>query len=312
MSRTGVAFSFNGTAATIGFTSVTGNNSVELVVDGGAPTVISNVDGNNISVTKLTQGTHTVVLHKRSEALFGSLFVGDVTTDGTLVTGPEPTHQIEIIGDSISVGYGLDGTNPCTNTAAVEDNPKTYGALAADKLGADYSIVAWSGKGLIRNYPTGGVDTSPIMPQLYTRYGADDADNSYTFPATWSPAAIVVNLGTNDFAYSGSRDPIDASAFTTAMVKFVRTGIQAHYPKAHVFLMGSPMLSDPYPSAADAQKTTETDALKNATAQLGANAHFVDWPTQGSDVGCDYHPNAATHAAQGDVLAKAIAAAIGW
>lgn len=318
---TGVAFAFTGTSATIGLVSVSGNNSVELVVDGGAPTVISNVAGTGISTpANLSQGTHTVVLHKRSEALFGSIFLGDVTTDGTLAAAAAPTRQVEIVGDSITVGYGLDGTNPCTNTAAVEDNPKTYGAIAASALGADYSIVAWSGKGLIRNYPTGSTDTSSLMPQLYTRYSANDADNSYPFPAAWSPDAVVVNLGTNDFSYiatnaSGqpytARDPIGASAYTDVTVQFVQT-IQAHYPNAHVFLLSSPMLSDSYPTAADAQKTTQADALKNATMQLGAKAHFVDWPTQGSNVGCDYHPNAATHAAQGDVLAKAIAAVLGW
>jgi hypothetical protein len=38
----------------------------------------------------------------------------------------------------------------------------------------------------------------------------------------------------------------------------------------------------------------------------------VDWPTQESDVGCDYHPNTATHAAEGAVLAIAICLALGW
>ncbi|CAK7218476.1 hypothetical protein SEUCBS140593_003557 [Sporothrix eucalyptigena] len=318
---TGVAFTFTGTTATIGLASVTGTNSVELIVDGGAPTVISNVAGTSISLpAPLAQGNHTVVLRKRSEALFGSIFVGNVTTDGSLSVNTAPTRQIEIIGDSITVGYGLDGTNPCTNTAAIEDNPKTYGAVAADALGADYNVVAWSGKGVIRNYVTTDVDTSPIMPQLFTRYGANDADNSYSFPADWAPQAIVVNLGTNDFSYMATnasgrsyaaRPPIQASAYVNATVQFVHT-VQMHYPTAHVFLLGSPMLSDNYPTAADAQKTTQTEALKSATLQLGATAHFVDWPTQGSSVGCDYHPNAATHAAQGDVLAKAIAAVLKW
>ena len=113
--------------------------------------------------------------------------VGDVTTDGTLGVNAAPVRKIEVIGDSISVGYGLDGTNPCTNTAALEDNPKTYAALAANALGADYRIVAWSGEGLVRNIAT---DTRPLMPELYTRYGANDVDNSYTFPADWTPDAV--------------------------------------------------------------------------------------------------------------------------
>lgn len=200
---TGVAFDFTGTSATIGLTSVSGDNSIDLTIDGGAPTVISNLAGTTISTpTGLTQGNHTVVLRKRSEPLFGSVFIGNITTDGTINTvNAAPMRQVEIIGDSITVGYGLDGTYPCTNTAALEDNPLTYGALAAEALGADYSVIAWSGKGLTRNIATGEPDTSPLMPELYTRYGANDADGSYTFPVAWTPQAVVINLGTNDFSY---------------------------------------------------------------------------------------------------------------
>nr|4XVH_A Chain A, Carbohydrate esterase family 2 (CE2) [Chaetomium] len=310
---TGVSFAFTGTSATIGIASVSGTNSVDLVIDGGEPIVISDFAGTGISTPAgLRKGKHTVVLRRRSEPAYGSIFLGNITTDGHFVpTAPAPKRQIDIIGDSITVGYGLDGTFPCTNTAALEDNPKTYGVLAANALGADYSVVAWSGKGLIRNFASGSPDTSPLMPQLYTRYGANDADGSYPFPRSWSPDAVVINLGTNDFGYLGVRDPIDVAAYTDAMVKFVQD-IQKHYPRAHFFLLNSPMLSDTWPTAADAQKTTQTNAIKNAVSRLGAKAHFVDWPTQGSDVGCDYHPNAATHAAEGEVLAKAIAAALGW
>lgn len=306
---TGVSFTFTGSSASIELTSVTGTNSVDLIVDGGEPIVISNVEGTSISTpTGLSDGTHVVVLRKRSESLYGTIVIGDVTTDGTIGEDVAPTRRIEIIGDSISVGYGLDGTNPCTNSAAVENNPKTYGALAAEELGADYSVVAWSGKGLTRNI---GDDDAIIMPILYTRYGANDADDSYTFPADSAPDAIVINLGTNDFNYLNTRDPIDATAFTAGMVGFVQS-IQTHYPDANYFLMTSPMLSDGYPTTEDAQHTTLSNAVKAAITELGGKVQLVDWPTQGSDVGCDYHPNAATNAAEATVLAAAIKAALEW
>lgn len=318
---TGLSFIFTGTSAVIEFEEVSGTNSVDLIIDGGEPTVISNVDETSISTPDgLAQGSHTVELRKRSEALYGTLFVGNVTTDGTSSVESVPTRKIEFIGDSITVGYGLDGTYPCTNTAALEDNPKTYAALAANALGADYSVVAWSGIGLTRNYVSTTVDTNPVMPERYTRYGADDADNSYTFPSEWTPAAVVINLGTNDFSYvaydaSGqaydARDPLNATTYTDAMVSFVQS-IQTHYTDAHFFLMTSPMLSDYFPTTEDAQHTTMSNALQDAISQIGANAHLVDWPTQGSDVSCDYHPNAATHAAEATVLASAISSALGW
>ena len=145
------------------------------------------------------------------------------------------------------------------------------------------------------------------MPELYTRYGANDADNSYPFSATTAPDAVVINLGTNDWSDNG-RDPIVISTFTAAMVKFVQS-IQTHYPNARFFLMTSPMI---YDSGTDAQHTAESNAIKAAVTQLGANVQLVDWPQQGSAFGCDYHPNAATHAAEGSVLAAAIKTALRW
>lgn len=309
---TGVSFTFTGTSATISLGAVSGTSSFSLRIDGGEPTIISNVAGKSISTSGLSQGKHTVVLRKRSETYFGTVTISNITTDGTIGADEVPSRRIEIVGDSITVGYGLDGTNPCTDTAIIQNNPKTYGALAADALGADYSVVAWSGKGLTRNYASGSPDTSPIMPQLYTRYGANDADNSYTFPAAATPNAIVINLGTNDFSYLNVRQPLNATTYTNAMVKFVRN-IQTHYPNAEFFLLTSPMLSDNYPSTDDAQKSTQTNALKSTITQLNSTKiHLVDWPTQGSDVGCDYHPNAATHAAGAKLLAAAISAALKW
>lgn len=307
---TGVSFTFTGSSATIHVSSVTGTNSADLIIDGGAPIDISSVTGDISTPAGLASGTHTVQLRKRSEAIFGSIFISGVTTDGTLGVDKAPTRQIEVIGDSITVGYGLDGTNPCTNNAAVEDNPKTYAALAANGLGADYNVIAWSGKGVIRNLGE-TTQTSPLVPELWTRYGANDADNSYTFPSSWMPQAVVINLGTNDFSYLGTRSPIDPKAYQAGIVNFVKT-IQTHYPKAQFFLLSSPMLSDYYPTTADAQHTTEVNALKAAVGQIGPNAHFVDWPTQGSDVACDYHPNAATQAAEGKVLEAAISSVLGW
>jgi lysophospholipase L1-like esterase len=249
------------------------------------------------------------------------MVLGDITTDGHLLAAPAASkRQIDIIGDSISVGYGLDGIFPCSDSAAVQNNLKTYGPVAAAALDADYHIMAWSGKGLIRNIAGDSAPNSPIVPQLYTRYGALDADGSYPFPKAWSPKAVVIALGTNDFNYQmwdstgqayEARDPVDAAAFSDGMVAFVES-IRTHYPDAHFFLVTSPMLNDGYPSAEQAQKTTQTKALSDAVARLGETAHLIDWPSQGSEVGCDYHPTAATNKVAADLLVEAIGAALGW
>jgi lysophospholipase L1-like esterase len=310
---TGVSFTFTGSSASIGIEAISGSNSAQLTIDGVA-TVIPDVNGTSIKTPAgLRHGEHTVELRKRSETVYGTITIGNVTTDGTFGPDIYSSRKIQVIGDSISVGYGLDGVNPCVNTAAVENNPKTYAALAADALNADYDIIAWSGIGLTRNYVSSTPDPSDIMPQRWTRYGALDPLNSYTFPANATPDAVVINLGTNDFSYqAGVRDPIVPSEYTAAMVSFVKT-IKTHYPDAAYFLLTSPMLGDGYP-AGQAQKTTQKNALTAAIAQLqnSTKISLVDIPAQGSDVGCDYHPNAATHAAMAEILAKALAGELGW
>lgn len=316
---TGVDFSFTGTSASIGIAKVNGDNTFDLIVDGGAPKLISQF-GSAITTANLTKGEHTVVLRRRSETALGTVTLGSITADGPLRAAPAPKRQIEIVGDSITVGYGLDGVLPCVNNAIVTDNPKTYGVLAAEALKADYHVIAWSGKGIIRNYLSETPTTSPIMPELYTRWGANDVSGNYPFPKDWNPSAIVINLGTNDFGYLSSypngtlypvRPALTQAEYTAALVNFVKQ-IQKNYAKADFFLMSSPMIGDSYPPG-DNTKTTQVNGLKDAVTQLGGEkVHFVDWPTQGSDVGCDYHPNAATHAAEGKVLAEAIGKVLRW
>ena len=291
---------------------MSGTSSVALFIDDEEPIIIPNLEGTSISTPTLSQGTHTVELRKRSEANFGTFRVVNVTTDGTLLPSTAPKRKIEIIGDSISVGYGLDGVAPCTNSAALENNPKTYGALAANAVGADYSVVAWSGKGLIRNYASTPPDTSPTMPAIYTRYGANDADGSFTFPQSWIPDAVLINLGTNDFSYLGVRDPVDPADLTVSLTALMEK-ISRHYPAAKLFLVSSPLLNDDYPTAEDAQKTTQLKVYQDAAEKLtNVTVRVVDWPAQGSDAGCDYHPNAATQAKGAALLEQALRDEMGW
>ncbi|KAI7015189.1 hypothetical protein KC355_g4402 [Hortaea werneckii] len=324
---TGVEFAFVGSSADIPLADVTGTNSIDLTIDDDEPMVIDNVTGPFISTpTTLSHGYHTVQLRKKSEALFGSIFLGDLTTISGLkqshhIDRPHnPVKRIEIIGDSISVGYGEDGTFPCTNTAAVEDGPNTYGAMTAAALDAEYSIVAWSGKGLIRNYVSAEPDTSPTMPELWTRWGANDPDNSYPFPPR-SPSVdiVVINLGTNDFGYllthpNGTsypaRPPITQAQWTAANVAFAHQ-VLSKYPSAELFLTSSPMLSDGYPAGTN-QHSTQSAALQDAVAQIGPQAHFVDFPPQSTEnLGCDYHPSVEEHEVMAGILTEAVRGVVG-
>ncbi|KAI0153098.1 lipolytic enzyme [Xylariaceae sp. FL1272] len=306
----GIALSFTGTYAKVPITAQWGDTSIEMVVDDGAPIVVDHVSGTSIDTpTGLQNGTHTVEIRKKSEAYFGSLYLGEPSTDGTFTALKTPQRKMELIGDSITVGYGLEGVYPCTNAADNEGATLTYGALTAKNLSADYSIVAWSGKGLTRNYVQSTPDTSPLMPELWTRYGPNDADNSYDFS---TPVDIVViNLGTNDFSFQdGVRGQLDVVNFTTALVSFANT-VHGKYPSATMFILSSPLLDN---STAEMQKAKQQSAIQSAISQLTFTAHFVDIPTQDSsnnNIGCDYHPSALTHQEMAVTLTSAIEDVLG-
>ena len=187
--------------------------------------------------TGLAAGDHVVELYRESEGSFGdTVFRGFV--DGTLKGAPPPPPRlIEVIGDSISAGYGNLGnethapsgtTNACPFTLDTESAYRSYASMVGRALGAEVSIVARSGWGVIRGYDG---KTSDVLPSLYANtLGAAPA------PA-WSferkADVVVVNLGSNDSSHPAGGDP--GAAFETAYVAFLRT-VRGHYANAWIFL----------------------------------------------------------------------------
>ena len=321
---TGIMASFTGTTATLNFTPQSGTTYIGISVDGGNTTRVI-LDGTTpVSVGPLSAGHHTVTAVKLNEASLGTARFDGISTRNGITATAAPTRRIEFIGDSITVGYGVEGTSPCRNTGALENAEKTYAALTAGVLGAQYDLIAWSGKGLLRNGASIAPDTSATMPILWTRVAATDPNSAYDFPASRTPDAVVINLGTNDFTYIGYaadgtssnvREPLDLAAYQAAYVNFINT-VRQRYPNAVIELCTSPMLSDFYPSEAEAQHTAQLTVLTAIVAQLGdAKIHVVEFPTQteaGGKFGCDAHPGPAQHMAMAAVLAQHLKNDLGW
>src|SRR5205807_2650882 len=104
------------------------------------------------AATGLPNGEHTLELFKRSESfVFNIQLLGIQLEAGKKLLPPEPAakRRIELIGDSITCGYG----NECANekehfSLATENNYLAYGPLAARAVKADCVQIAWSGKKL--------------------------------------------------------------------------------------------------------------------------------------------------------------------
>ena len=124
-----------------------------------------------IAATNLSEGSHTLLLTKRTEASFGAgRFDGLLLDEGKklLPLPPKLSRKIEIIGDSISCGYGNEGkTISCPNLREFENSYLTYGGFLGRELNAELSIIAYSGKGVVRNYGDQTAQSREPMPLFW-------------------------------------------------------------------------------------------------------------------------------------------------
>ena len=123
----------------------------------------------------------------------------------------EKAKRIEFIGDSITCGYGNEA-EPGEGFATGTENPwKAYGALTARKLDCDFTLVAWSGIGVLSSWVPPEAEEPNITRLMMTRYPYVDYELFQRM--SWYPIEayhyaedscdlLVVNLGTNDASYT--------------------------------------------------------------------------------------------------------------
>ncbi|MDI1447946.1 SGNH/GDSL hydrolase family protein [Polyangium sp. 6x1] len=290
-----------------------GNNHFAVVIDDGPPIDLatSSAKDTYTLAANLPAGEHTVFLEKRTESFVGVVrFKGFVPAPGgALVPTPAPfRRKIELVGDSITCGYGNTGAGPlCPFSPETEDEYAAYGAIAARKLGAAHVGISYSGIGVYRDYNGA---TQDQMPVRFGRTLADDPASTWDF--SYTPDVVVVNLGTNDFAKG---DP--GQAYIDALSGFLDK-LRGHYPSAYLLCAAGSMLTDGYPAGAmhlTKVKQHISAALDVRKAKGDTNVGFVDLGVQDSAVdgiGCDYHPSLATHQKMADKLVAALQSAKGW
>lgn len=291
--------------------------SVEVAVDPGAEHLAVSIDGQvrteldktsapRVTFGDLGPGEHVVRLDKLTESQSGSArFLGFfVGPGGRALPSPKRPHRIEFIGDSYTVGYGVRSTTrECTRAQIhdLTDTSLTFGPILSRRLDADYRIVAFSGRGVVRNY--GGGARGETLPVLYSRMIPGQASPSVTPADPWRPDLIVIGLGTNDFStpLTPGEAWTDKAAlhadYRQAYVAFVRD-LARRQPQARFLLI--------------AIGNFATDVEEVAQA-VDAEAPGLATPVRitGMDRGaCDHHPSIADQQMTADRLEAAARAAL--
>jgi lysophospholipase L1-like esterase len=263
--------------------------------------------------SRLTPGEHRLTITRLTEAMLGesALIAANAGESGELL-GPEakPARRLEVIGDSITAAYGVEGENRyCHFSSETENVSLSYAAILARKFGAELSVVAWSGKGVFSN--RGSTSDTVPMPVLWERTLPAREDSHWDF-SRFSPDAVVIDLGTNDFA---AENP-DKAPFAEAYRAFLFR-VRAVYPKAAIFCALSPLLSDQWPPNAHARSLARTGiqaAIAAGKGRADGRVFYVEHalPSDAEGWGCDWHPSRATQARMADELAASVAKNLGW
>ena len=207
-------------------------------------------------------------------------------TDGTPQPPTPRTRKIELVGDSISAGYGSRGYANTPFGCPVDDNTSgnrwTYNWMLAENFTAQLVPIAWSGKGMYENCCDNGI----TMPSLYLQTLAGRAYSTDWDFASWVPDTILINLGTNDFSHDKS--PSWEAAFTQTYVSFVLNATARYNaPKLPVFVAQGPMNNG----------ANLYNALQSAISKInaaGGNAIYLDMRGPPND-GCGGHPGVEGH-----------------
>ena len=257
------------------------------------------------SDTAQTVEIAVVKLSEAANSVFGIRQI-DVVSEGPIEPLPPKQLRIEFIGDSITCGYGIDDENRDHHfVTGTEDATRAFAYKTAAALDADYSLVSYSGHGIVSGYSGDGNRVPgqlvpPVYEMLGKNYGSAasvlDLSRPWDF-ASFRPDFVVINLGTNDASYikeSAERK----EEFTAAYVEFLKM-VRKNNPDACIIASFGVMGDGLFPCVEEAVRryTLETGDANVRTlrfwAQDGSTGYVADW-----------HPTEATQQKAADLLIR--------
>lgn len=292
--------------------SSTTTNYFNVIIDDAEPVVIelSRSDTLYTLAEGLTDEIHTVQLFKRTETSVGKVgFKGFMLEAGSTLLTPDPLpeRKMMFIGNSITCGYGNEVSTTSPNnfpfTSTNENNYNAWGAITSRNLDAQYHCIAFSGRGLNRNYDG---SQNGLAPEFFNQTIAGSSiawDHS-----NYIPDVVVINLGTNDFSAETGNQAyyVEEETFVNAYIDFIGN-IKTVYPDASIVCAVGVMMNDYYPSGAEQWSRIQNYAQSAVQATLDnglEDIHYLMLDPQNSPYGEDWHPTVETQTRMASTLTE--------
>ena len=311
-----ISFDWSGTYFECGFTgrsvavrvSDTHKNYYNVFIDGQQTAVVSTFGRDSVVVLAdaLADGPHTLRMQKRTEAEQGRTTLHSVLLGAGCTLSPiaAPGRHIEYIGDSLTCGYGTEGESARDPFLPETENcDKAYACITARYFGADYTLIAHSGRGVARNYGDANPTSKQTMADRVARLFDEASDPAWNFAdSPYVPDLVVINLATNDFSTHPHPSEEQFAAAYTDLLKTLRRA----YGEATPILCVAPRVDEP--AGTYIRRICETSEIPN----LSFAALFRDYCNGGSDLGSSEHPNYAGQRKMAMLLIPYISTLTGW
>lgn len=305
-SASSVSFDFKGNSCSISLQSVENHqNYVSLELDGKyiGRVRIEKGDVRSFPITvPNAKKTHHLSIYKATEAANGGvLFAG---TSAELIKSPAPKKKkkIELIGDSITCGFGNDASAiPCGSGDWFDQHNAywAYGPVVSKALNIDFVLSSVSGYGMYRNWNDEHLDEA-IIPDVYENlYLNRDSSNLYDF--SFQPDLVSICLGTNDLSEGDGKKerlPFNEEKYISNYIDFIKT-VYKHAPNTRIVLLNSPMVSGQRNETLVKCLKKVIQAFEKDTAHKPI-ALFEFQPM--TPKGCGYHPDIADDQIMADEL----------
>lgn len=257
------------------------------------------------------KGNHELLLTKRTEGDMGvARFygIGIAHNEKILPSTVKNNRKIEFIGNSITCGYGTEGLSGSEHfKPETENSYQSYASITARAFAADYSLIAHSGLGIIRNYNDKSKVSTRLapMPPRFDRVLDTDSVKKWDF-LQWIPDAVVINLGTND--YSTLPHP-DKAVFKRQYERLIDNILEVYGP-VPVFCVVGPMTNEPCYS--NVKEVVDDYNILHT----GTKIYFAGIPNgllnNTSDIGSDGHPSYRGQKKTASCLVPLIANVLKW